>query len=144
MAGNDETLDLLIPIDGSPSAERAVRFVIGLRRKLAPLQVRLLNVQLPRLTAEQLQPPVGGPDGPAAEAEQAMRSAESLLAAAEVPYISEMRSGHVPHVIAQYASESGCAGVVMGTRGMGTTDQVLGSIARQVISLVDVPITLVK
>jgi nucleotide-binding universal stress UspA family protein len=144
MARDNEMLDVLIPIDGSQSAERAVQFIIGLHRKLAPLQVRLLNVQLPKLTAEQLHATVGGSGDPAAEAQQAMREAESLLAAANVPYISETRSGHIPHVIAQYARQSGCSGVVMGTRGMGTTDQVLGSIARQVISLVDVPITLVK
>jgi nucleotide-binding universal stress UspA family protein len=33
---------------------------------------------------------------------------------------------------------------VIGTRGMGTTHAILGSIARQVIHLADVPVTLVK
>jgi nucleotide-binding universal stress UspA family protein len=70
--------------------------------------------------------------------------AQSLLDAAGIPHVADSRTGHVPQAIAQYARETGCFAIVMGTRGMGTTDHVLGSIARQVISLVDVPVTLVK
>ena len=36
------------------------------------------------------------------------------------------------------------SGIVMGTRGMGSTEALLGSIARQVVQLSDVPVTLVK
>jgi nucleotide-binding universal stress UspA family protein len=32
----------------------------------------------------------------------------------------------------------------MGTRGMGSTGELLGSVARQVVSLAEVPVTLVK
>jgi nucleotide-binding universal stress UspA family protein len=32
----------------------------------------------------------------------------------------------------------------MGTRGLGSTGELLGSVARQVITLADVPVTLVK
>jgi nucleotide-binding universal stress UspA family protein len=37
-----------------------------------------------------------------------------------------------------------CDAIVMGTRGMGSGGEVVGSIARQVISLCDIPVTLVK
>jgi nucleotide-binding universal stress UspA family protein len=32
----------------------------------------------------------------------------------------------------------------MGTRGMGSTNELLGSVAREVVNLADVPVTLVK
>ena|SRR5690348_1079644 len=133
------TLDVLIPVDGSPAADRAVRFVIGLHRRLAPLRVRLLNVQLPDAL-----PHERGHGDPAARSEQALRSARTLLDEAGIACISESRSGYVAQAIAQYAKETACSAVVMGTRGMGSTDEVLGSIARQVIHLVDAPVTLVK
>jgi len=67
-----------------------------------------------------------------------------LLDRAEIPYGSEVRTGFVPSTIIQYARTMDCNGIVMGTRGMGTTEALLGSIARQVIYLADVPVTLVK
>ena len=50
----------------------------------------------------------------------------------------------MPPVIADYAKSMNCDAIVMGTRGMGSTAELIGSIARQVISLSDVPVTLVK
>ena len=138
-AARAATLDVLIPVDGSPAADRAVRFVIGLHARLAPLRVRLLNVQLPHALPHERS------DGdPATNAEQALRSARALLDEAGIACVSEWRTGYVAQAIAQYAKETACSAVVMGTRGMGSTDQVLGSIARQVIHLADAPVTLVK
>ena len=139
------TFDILVPVDGSPGAERAVRFVIALYPRLAPLRVRLLSVQWPdTLAGEALTDDASVRDAAPANVDHAVRDVQSLLDAAGVPHVAESRTGHVPQAIAQYARETGCTAIVMGTRGMGTTDRVLGSIARQVIYLVDVPVTLVK
>jgi nucleotide-binding universal stress UspA family protein len=141
----ERSFDILVPMDGSAGAERAVRFVVALYPRLAPLRVRLLRVQLPDTLAREAMPDDADGLGAApASADDAVRVAQSLLAAAGVPHIAESRTGHVPQAIARYARETGCFAVVMGTRGMGTTDELLGSIARQVINLVDVPVTLVK
>jgi nucleotide-binding universal stress UspA family protein len=67
-----------------------------------------------------------------------------LLDAASVPYSSEIATGFVGSTIVECATKHGCDGIVMGTRGMGSTEQLLGSIARQVVLLADMPITLVK
>ena len=136
----------LVPVDGSEPSERAIRFVMELGRA-APISVRLLHVEAPP-------PSDDGRLAVSADARQAsidagkaaLRSAGALLDGAGIEYTSELRPGHgyVPGVIAQYALEAGCTAIVMGTRGMGTTGELLGSIARQVVNHSDVPVTLVK
>lgn len=69
---------------------------------------------------------------------------KALLDAAAIPYASAVATGFVGSTIAAYATEHGCDAIVMGTRGMGSAGQLLGSIARQVIQFADVPVTLVK
>ena len=73
-----------------------------------------------------------------------MQAARLLLEAAGIPFTSEIRRGYVAQEIAAYAKDLNCSAIIMGTRGMGTTDQILGSIVRQVIALTAIPITLVK
>ena len=75
---------------------------------------------------------------------EALTAAKALLEAASVPCTSEIASGYVGSTIVSYARAQRCDGIVTGTRGMGSTEQLLGSIARQVIQLVDMPVTLLK
>ena len=141
----ERSFDILVPVDGSAGAERAVRFVIALYPRLSPLRVRLLAVQWPDTLAHPVtSDEASAHDAAAANVDDALRVAQSLLTAAGVPHMADSKTGHVPQAIAQHARETGCFAIVMGTRGMGTTDHVLGSIARQVINLVDIPVTLVK
>jgi nucleotide-binding universal stress UspA family protein len=137
-------LRLLLPVDGSPGSDRAVELVIKLYREITPLQIQLLHVLMPvdgigtgstRLQADTVEDSGDGT--------RALSSACALLERQQIPYASEVRRGFVPSTIVQYARTAGCKGIVMGTRGMGTPDGLLGSIARQVIHLADVPVTLV-
>ncbi len=138
-------ISVLLPVDGSESSARAVQMVIKLYRRLAPLEIRLLHVQVSDgVPADALGGP-GGDRGDAPQADrQALNAAQAMLTQAGVPYTSEVRKGYVPPVIADYAKSMNCDAIVMGTRGMGSTAELIGSIARQVISLSDVPVTLVK
>jgi len=146
-------LTLLVPVDGSPGSDRAVELVIKLHRDVTPVRIRLLHVLPPNdgIAVNSTRPPVGsgedppiGSDEEPADIKLALSSARALLDRAEIPYGSEVRTGFVPSTIIQYARTMDCNGIVMGTRGMGTTEALLGSIARQVIYLADVPVTLVK
>lgn len=146
-------LTLLVPVDGSPGSDRAVELVIKLHRDVTPVRVRLLHVLPPNdgIAVDSTRPlvasdkdPLIGPDEEPADGKLALSSARALLDRAEIPYGSEVRTGFVPSTIIQYARTMDCNGIVMGTRGMGTTEALLGSIARQVIYLADVPVTLVK
>lgn len=130
-----------MPLDGSDNAVRAVQLVIRLKGKLTPLNVNLLYVREPWVPLGDEQPKQGFHE---AVAEEALRPAKALPDGASVPYSAGVASGYVGSTIVAYATEHGCDAIVMGTRGMGSTGQVLGSIARQVVQLADVPVTLVK
>jgi nucleotide-binding universal stress UspA family protein len=138
-------ISVLLPVDGSDSSARAVQAVITLYQRLAPVEVRLLHVQIADDVPEHA---LGGTPGAGQDAresgELALRAAEAMLARANVPCTSDRREGYVPSAIVEYAKAMHCDGIVMGTRGMGSSGQVIGSIARQVISLAHVPVTLVK
>jgi len=132
---------VLVPVDGSENSARAVQLVIRLHARFAPLVVRLLHVQVPLI-------PIGDesarPQSADAAAREALDAAKALLERSAVPYTSEIASGYVGSTIVSYAREHACDAIVMGTRGGGSTEQLLGSIARQVVQLADMPVTLVK
>jgi nucleotide-binding universal stress UspA family protein len=134
---------VLLPVDGSDNSARAVQRVASCSQRLAPIEVKLLYVQVDDGTAStSLDEPVRND---ALEAgSRALHSASAVLARAGIACTTESRKGFVPSVIVEHARSMNCDAIVMGTRGMGSTEQVLGSIARQVINLSDLPVTLVK
>ena len=138
-------LRLLLPVDGSAGSDRAVHVAIKLYRDVTPVRIHLLQV-LPQDDGIALDPSPS--DGAASrnhgDGNRGLSSARALLDDAGIPYVSDVRSGFVPSAIIEYARLTNCNGIVMGTRGMGSTEALLGSIARQVIQLSDVPVTLVK
>jgi len=141
----DSMLSLLLPVDGSPESDRAVELAIKLYRDITPVRICLLHVVAPGdgLDIDSSRPQSEPCRGPA-DGNRALSSAQALLDREQIPYASAVRKGFVPSTIIQYGRSVGCNGIVMGTRGMGTTDALLGSIARQVIRLADIPVTLVK
>jgi len=138
-------LRLLLPVDGSAGSDRAVHVSIKLHRNVTPLEINLLHV-LPHDDGIVLDPSPSRPHATKTPGDRTrgLSSARALLDDAGIPYVSDVRSGFVPSVIVEYGRLMDCNGIVMGTRGMGSTEALLGSIARQVIQLSDVPVTLVK
>lgn len=138
-------ISILLPVDGSEGSARAVRTVIKLYQRLVPVEIRLLHVEVSDGVPEHA---LGGPSSATRDLREsgkhALAAAQSLLEQADVPCTSEVRKGYVPLVIAEYAKTMNCDAIVMSTRGMGSTGEILGSIARQVIGLADIPVTLVK
>ena len=134
-------LRVLLPVDGSESSTRAVQMVAQLYQRLAKVEALLLHVEI----ADGVPATALGDAGQrAAVPADTLARAKALLDAASVPHTSEMRRGYVPAAIAEYAKTMRCDAIVMGTRGLGSTGDVVGSIARQVIALSDLPVTLVK
>ncbi|MEO8303054.1 MAG: universal stress protein [Betaproteobacteria bacterium] len=136
---------ILLPVDGSDSSDRAVRLLIALCGKLASMNVYLLHVQAPDiLNADKATSHEALNHEIAATGEEALTSARALLDGAGISYTSKTERGYVASSVVACAKANRCDGIIMGTRGMGSTEQLLGSIARQVIYLSDVPVTLVK
>lgn len=138
---------ILIPVDGSDRSLAAVRFVADtLVRASHDLEIHLLNVQppLPSAAAIFIDSAVLR-DFHLEEGAKALAGARKLLDDAGVRYASSTLVGEPAETIAAYAEQRDCAGIVMGTRGLGpAAGLLLGSVAHKVLHLSKVPVTLVK
>ena len=139
---------LLIPVDSSECALRALRHAIGLATDNGPVALHLVNVHEPPIVYGEVA--LYLPETKAREMLR-QRSAEilapalDLAGAAGVQHTSEIVEGDAATAITRTAVERGCDGIVMGTRGMGAIGNlVLGSVATKVIHLTALPVTLVK
>jgi len=139
---------ILLPVDGSEAALRAVDHVL---KKVGQFkessEIHLLNVQLAlrqgvtEFVSQQQLDSYHHDEGI-----KDLASARAKLDEAKVPYQFHIGVGAEPAaVIAHYAQDKQCDQIVMGTRGLGSVAGILlGSVTLKVIHLVDVPILLVK
>jgi nucleotide-binding universal stress UspA family protein len=141
---------VLIPIDGSDPAMRAVRSFIGLARSAPAMHAILLNVE-PAVPL--MQRMVDGRPGEVRRIEGPLRDkGEKLLAPAKaeleragVRYTSFVEFGDPADVIVARAKEWTVDLIVMGTQGRGGIGSLLlGSVAQKVLRQAEVPVMLVK
>ena len=137
----------LVPIDGSPSAMRALAHAVAELRLQQQAQIHLLNVQPPVVHTwpGKLVSPHMIADERHHDGEKVLAPAQAQVFEAGIDCIAQVRVGHPAEAIAACAAENGCDAIVMGTRGMGAVaDLVLGSVAHKVVHLAPMPVTLVK
>lgn len=139
---------IMVPLDGSENALRAVHYAVSLARDESPALVHLvtvnpgpviygevaLDMDLPKLAELQRE-----------YSERLLKPAEELLSRAGVSYRKEILSGDIAETIVRHAEDLACDVIVMGTRGMGAlTSLILGSITMKVVHLTKLPVTLIK
>lgn len=136
-------LKVLIPVDGSPSAERAVRQVAALAKDAAAqLDVHLVNVRPPLGSARAYASPAALREFQQEEAEKAFAPARAILEEVGLTPTSHMLVGSIGERVASLAHEIGAARIVIGTKGAGRF--LLGPMETDVLGHTDVPVTLVK
>lgn len=141
MTASDSTI--LVPMDGSPAALRALRHVARTRRG-GRVRVVVVNVQpgiLPgrRITRTMIA------EHEAAQGEEALRPARELATRLKLDAAFYVRAGDPATQIIALARETGADEIAMGTRGLGRLGGLLlGSTATKLVQLAPVPITLVK
>ncbi len=141
-------MKVLIPVDGSASAERAVEHVIASVGWLKEVpQVCLLNVQWSlasgnvKLFIDQDTVNAYYRDQGAA----ALANARARLDAAGLAYSYHISVGTPAEAIVQHAQEQHVDQIVMGAQGQGKLSHLLlGSVASKVVHLAPVPVLLVK
>jgi nucleotide-binding universal stress UspA family protein len=139
-------LKILVPVDGSPQADRAAAQAAELAKRGAVVELHLLNVQIPidghaRSFVSQDELDTWHRE----EGLAALANARRILEEAGVPYTHHIAVGHVADTIVRYAQEKGFDKVVMGTHGRGGLLEVLlGSVAHDVVKHARVPVTLVR
>ena len=137
---------VLVPVDGSEPAKRAVQYAAEISKRSCPLEIHLLSVE-PQPQDWQTR----GIGTKAIEehlrflAHEASASARAILDAEGIGHTSHVRLGDPGEVIAAAAEELGCHHIIMGTRGLGkVAGLALGSVATGVLHLAKVPVTFVK
>jgi len=141
-------MKILIPVDGSANAQRAVEYVIKNAAMLKETpDVVLLNVQWSVATGNVKlfinQQTIE--DYYREQGIEALRTARAALEAAELPYRYHISIGTPAEAIVQYADEQAVDQIVMGRQGQsGLRTLLLGSVVNKVLHLANCPVLLVK
>ena len=139
---------ILVPIDGSGAALRALKQAIALARLSPGCSLHLVHaheepliygdnaVYVPREKMERLQ---------REHSEALLEPAEAEVKSAGVPYTKQVLSGPIGETIAARAEELGCDLIVMGRHGKSALgDLLVGSVAQRVLHASKLPVVLVR
>lgn len=141
-------MKLLVPIDGSASAVRAVEYLIASIGGLKEVpQVFLLNVQW-KLASGNVKLFINQETINEYYREQgmaALAAAREKLDAANLAYTYHISIGSPAEAIVQYAREQQVDQITMGAQGQDTLSSLLlGSVVSRVLHLATTPVLLVK
>lgn len=141
-------MKILIPVDGSEAALRAVDQVIKTAHQyVGGVEAHLLNVQLPilsgnvRVFISQDKIDAYYHD----EGMIALKAAKEKLDSVGISCHVHIGVGNVAETILRFAKENRCDQICMGTSGMGAISGLfLGSVATRLIHLTEIPVLLVR
>jgi nucleotide-binding universal stress UspA family protein len=141
-------MKILLPVDGSVNAQRAVEHVIKYISALKEIpQLLLLNVQW-NVAAGNVKLFINQQTIEDYYREQgmaALQAARAALDGAGLPYKYHISVGTPAEAIAQYALEEGVDQIVMGRHGQGAVKTLLlGSVVNKVLLLASHPVLLIK
>jgi len=141
-------MKILLPVDGSANAQRAVDHVIKYIAALKETpQLMLLNVQwnMAKGNVKLFIDQEAINDYYREQGMASLQTARAVLDAAGLPYQYHISVGTPAEAIAQYAHEQGADQIVMGRQGQGAVKTLLlGSVVNKVLHLADCPVMLVK
>ena len=138
---------ILVPVDGSESSLNALKTALAMIGERSDVALRVVTVQIPIasgnvkrfISADILEEYYQD------EGNEALAAARELLSDSKLPITFEVLVGSPAESIVEHAKLHGCSHVIMGTRGLGRiSGLVLGSVATKVLSLINIPVTLVK
>jgi nucleotide-binding universal stress UspA family protein len=140
---------ILVPVDGSAPANRAVAFAAALARDKDGGLLLLVNVQsrdtLDVSDVSAVMSIETDRKTASARSRQALRKAIAICREVPVAFETHAALGPVAETIERLVREFEAEQIVMGTRGMGgLRGLILGSVAMRVAQLARVPVTLVK
>jgi Ca2+-transporting ATPase len=143
--GGNTMLKILIPVDGSPNCQFALRHVIRQFMNNTAMETHLLNVQPPFnrnitrfVSRKNLQ------DYHRDEAEKALRPIREMLDKFSIPYSVHIEVGEKAKRIADTARRLRCDQIVMSTaRKNSLTRLVENSVTNKVIELTSVPVEVI-
>jgi len=136
---------VLVPVDGSENALRAVRYAVALAKDKPGYEFHLLHVVDPSEFIDDNYWKPNAIERLTQDGQTKLNAAKKLFDEAGVPCESELVVGNARNDIAAHARSKGCDAIIMGTRGMSPMAAMfIGSVAQRVLHTADVPVTLVK
>ena len=139
---------ILVPVDGSENALRALSYALKLAEENRAIGLHLLTVHQEPVIYGEIQVYVSREKMEELQRNHSMdilQPAVDAAKAAGVSYTSEILVGDTASMIVKRADELNCDGIVMGTRGMSAVGNlVMGSVATKVVHLTKLPVTLIK
>ena len=139
---------LLVPVDNSDGAMRALDYAIRYAKERKPAELVIVHAHEPPLIYGEVAmylPEEKAEDLQRQHSEGILRPAIERAEKAGVTFTSEILIGDVAKSIVSCAESSGCDAIVMGTRGMSAIGNlVMESVATKVVHLTKLPVTLVK
>ena len=143
--GGNAMLKVLVPADGSPNSQHAVRHVINQFMKNTAMEIHLLNIQPPfsqhiaRFVSKK-----NRVDFHRDEGEKALRPIRQMLGNFGVPYSVHIEVGDKAKLIAEAARHLRCDQIVMATaRKNSLTRMVEDSVTNKVLELTTVPVEVI-
>lgn len=140
-------MKILLPVDGSDGALKAVRHALRLAHDGLRASFVLANVQEPASLYEV----VVAHDAQVIEqvseaaAAHALAPAQALLRAAGVEFECEIGHGDPGHVLVEIAERCGCDLLILGARGRDQADgDAIGPVAAAVLEHAKAPVMVVK
>jgi nucleotide-binding universal stress UspA family protein len=142
-------MKILVPVDGSPASIHAIKLAIDQVKTVPGASLVIVNVQnlatLGLAEGAGIMPTAWIEQEEERAATEALQEAVAACGEAGVTYVTRPERGAVAATISRVAGEEHVAHIIMGTRGLGgVRGLLLGSVATQLLHLVDMPVTLVK
>lgn len=142
-------MKILIAVDGSPPALRAVEYVSDHFGPSSPgshgVTLICVHDDAGLRHAEHFVGDEAVRDYLRDSAEENLRAARELLDAAHIAYAVEIRIGHLAGEIVAFAATGSFDLIVLGSKGRsGLADLLLGSVAQRVLTTATQPVLLVK
>jgi nucleotide-binding universal stress UspA family protein len=139
---------ILVAIDGSDTALRALEFAVKQASYAPAAQLHVLTVQptLSNYTAAEIYVTAERIKQVAAEKSRAiLEAAAARLKKTDCKFVLEQKEGDAAETIARRAAKLRCEAIIMGTHGLGSFGILfLGSVAQRVVHYTKVPVMLVK
>jgi nucleotide-binding universal stress UspA family protein len=140
---------VLVPVDGSAPANRAVAHAVALASDKADALLILVNVQSrDTLDVSDISAVISREadrKAAAVRSRKALRKAIKICRQAPVAFETQAVLGPIAETIDRLARQLKADQIVMGTRGLGALHRLLiGSVATKVVQLAAIPVTLVK
>lgn len=137
---------ILVPMDGSENALRALALAIAMIKDIPGGKIELVNAQTP--LGQGVSMFVARAEVKGYHRDEGMKALNPALDAAKAAGVAcapHIGVGGPGEVVSGFCKELGCDQIVMGTRGLGAgMGLLMGSVATDVIHHATVPVTLVK